>query len=56
MKRILAALLASLAVLSLAACGGQADSGKQPAAADVVAAVAGGLELKDQMVLSLIHI
>ena len=50
MKRILAVLLASLAVLSLAACGGQADSGKQPAAADVVAAVAGGLELKDQMV------
>ena len=50
MKRILAVLLASLAVLSLAACGKQADSGKQPAAADVVAAVAGGLDLKDQMV------
>ena len=50
MKRILAVLLASLAVLALAACGKQADSGKQPAAADVVAAVAGGLDLKDQMV------
>ena len=48
MKKFLAVVLTVAACLSMAACG-KSDSGKQPAAADVVKAVADNLTFQDEM-------
>ena len=48
MKRWIAAALAAVCAFSMAACGGK-SGGKEPAAADVVQAVAQGLTFKDTM-------
>lgn len=51
MKKIIAVLLAAAACMTLASCGSKAASGKQPATADVVKAVADQLTFKDEMML-----
>ena len=48
MKKFLAVVLTVAACLSMASCG-KSDSGKQPAAADVVKAVADNLTFQDEM-------
>ena len=48
MKRWIAAALAAVCAFSMAACGGK-SGGKEPAAVDVVQAVAQGLTFKDTM-------
>jgi len=49
MKKMLSVLLAVAACVSITACGAKQTSGKQPATADVVKAVADQLTLKDAM-------
>ncbi|MEM1485643.1 DUF4358 domain-containing protein [Oscillospiraceae bacterium PP1C4] len=49
MKKFLAILLTAAVCMSMAACGAKKASGKQPATADVVKAVADQLTLKDAM-------
>ena len=51
MKKLFVIALAIITCLSLAACGGKSSdqSGKQPATADVVEAVASQLTFKDEL-------
>lgn len=50
MKKLIAMVLAAAACLTLAACGSK-DTGKQPATADVVKAVADQLTFKDELMV-----
>ena len=58
MKKLFVIALAIITCLSLAACGGKSSdqSGKQPATADVVEAVASQLTFEDKMVANIYNL